>query len=187
MRRVLLLIAFLVVAAACNGPGSPSSTGSRQTTSPAETPVSPLVATWSRVTTCEEYVEAQTAAGFEEFVLGGVAGNGFLPGVTTPDQIADPAHPCEGAVPREHSHFFTEDGQFGSLDWNGQQVDDDTYEIIDDSTVVIGDATFHYEISGDTIMFDPVIPSDCTTKDCRGMASWMVAVAYPGDAWERVG
>jgi hypothetical protein len=189
MRRLLALMTLMLAAAACSGPSSPSSTATSETTPPlpAETRESSLVGTWSRVTTCEEFVKAQTRAGFKEVVLEGVAGNGFLPGVSKPNQIANPAHPCEGAIPREHSHFFTQDGQFGSLDWNGKQVDDGTYEIIDDSTFVIGDATFHYEISGDTIRFDPVIPSDCTTKDCRGMASWMVAVAYPGKTWERVG
>jgi hypothetical protein len=148
------------------------------------------------VVSCEEYVKAQTAAGFEEFVFEGVAGNGFLPGVTTPDQIADPAHPCKGAVPREHSHFWTEDGQFGSLDWNGNQVDEGTYEIIDEHTLVMPygfeqgppiDVQFEYEIQGDTLMLDPVIPSDCSTKHCQEANSWSVSVAYPGKTWERVG
>jgi hypothetical protein len=40
-----------------------------------------------------------------------VAGNGFIPGigVEDPEQI-DVEQPCKGAVPRVHSHFFTEDG-----------------------------------------------------------------------------
>ena len=116
------------------------------------------------------------------------AGNGFVPGVTSPDQITDPANPCDGAVPRRHSHFFTEDGEFGSLGWNGEQVDDGTYELIDENTFVIPkefpNVTFDFTIEGDTIMFEPRIP-DCS-PDCFE-APWSVSVAYPGKTWERVG
>jgi hypothetical protein len=53
-----------------------------------------LVGTWERVTRCKELVHALEKAGLDQFVLDNVVGNGFLPGVTSPDQIADPKHPC---------------------------------------------------------------------------------------------
>ena len=146
-----------------------------------------LVGTWERVTKCKELVHALEKAGLDQFVLDNVVGNGFLPGVTSPDQIADPKHPCKGAVPRVHAHFFTADGQFGSLDFTGQQVDAGVYTIIEPGTVVIdnGDfrATFHYRFTdqGDTIRFYPVLP-DCICVT----AQWAVAVAYPGKKWTRV-
>ena len=147
-----------------------------------------LVGEWARETTCDELVSALTQAGLEQWVMEGVAGNGFVPGVTSPDQIADAANPCDGAVPRRHSHFFTDDGEFGSLDWNGEQVDDGTYELIDENTFVIPkefpNVTFDFTIEGDTIMFEPRIP-DCS-PDCFE-APWSVSVAYPGKTWERVG
>lgn len=72
-------------------------------------------------------MEILTEAGFnQQVVLENIAGNGFLPGVSSPDQIADPKHPCQGAVPQMHSHFFTADGKFGSKDQQGDQVDDGT-------------------------------------------------------------
>jgi hypothetical protein len=123
-------------------------------------------------------------------------GNGFIPGVTTVEDLADPAHPCRGAVPRRHSHFFTQDGSFGSRDWDGNQVDDGTYETVDDHTLVIPyrfeegppiQVTFRYRIAGGTIRFDPVMPSDCSTSRCREAAAWSVAVALPGKTWRRVG
>jgi hypothetical protein len=90
-------------------------------------------------------------------------------------------------VPREHSHFFDEDGRFGSLNWNGEAVDDGTYEIVDEDTFVISkefpDVTFDYTIDGDTISFDPLIP-ECS-PDCFE-AAWSVSVAYPGETWQRV-
>lgn len=132
-------------------------------------------------------MSALADAGLENWVVESVAGNGFVPGVTSPDQIADPADPCEGAVPREHAHFFDEDGLFGSLDWNGEQVDDGTYGILDEHTFVVSkefpDVTFEYSIDGDTITFEPVIP-ECS-PDCFE-AVWSVTVAYPGETWQRV-
>ena len=149
--------------------------------------VSTLVGTWERETTCEELVTALTNAGLEQWVLEGVAGNGFVPGVGSPDEIADPDDPCAGAVPRVHSHVFTKDGEFGSLNWNGDPVDDGTYEIVEDGTFVVSkefpDVTFGYTIDGDTISFDPQIP-ECT-PDCFE-AAWSVSVAYPGETWQRV-
>ena len=92
-------------------------------------------------------------------------------------------------LPLTHSHFFTEDGQFGSRDDAGDQVDDGTYRAIDDNTIVIskefGDVTFHYRISddGSTLLIDPVMP-ECANSGCFA-AQWAVSVAYPGLPWQR--
>lgn len=132
-------------------------------------------------------VSALEHAGLQRWVLEAVAGNGFIPGITRGQQIADPAHPCEGAVPRVHAHFFTRDGLFGSLDWNGEQVDDGSYDVIDDRTFVVSkefpDVTFTYEVHDDAITFEPVIP-DCSPRCFE--AAWSVSVAYPGEEWHRV-
>jgi hypothetical protein len=179
-----MLLLVVLLAGACSSAGEP------KTAVPSKAPeraTSALVGTWERETTCEELVSVLTEAGLERWVLESVAGNGFLPHVTSPDQI-DPDDPCRGAVPRVHSHFFTEDGTFGSLDWNGDQVDDGTYVVRGGDTFVVSkefpDVTFHFAIDGDTIMFEPVIP-DCSPKCFE--ASWSVSVAYPGMTWHRVG
>ena len=98
-------------------------------------------------------------------------------------------------MPREHSHFFTATGQFGSLDYNHQQVDDGMYEIVNDHTVLIGDgpSEFKYLITedGQTLSLDPVIPASDKRQalayplELSG-AGWSVAVAFPGYTWERV-
>jgi hypothetical protein len=125
-------------------------------------------------------------SGLEEWTLEFVAGNGFVPGATSPDEIADPSHPCEGTVPREHSHFFTAEGEFGSLDWNGEQVDDGTYEIVDGHTFIVSkefpDVTFN-SLQGDVITFDPLIP-ECAPECFE--AAWSVSMAYPGETWDRL-
>jgi hypothetical protein len=89
-------------------------------------------------------------------------------------------------VPRKHSHFFTKNRKFGSLDWRGQPVDDGTYRLVDNRTVVIfkkfPKVTFHYRIRSRTITFAPVIPRGCSTFRC----AWAISMAYPGKSWQRV-
>src|SRR5918995_2696101 len=78
-----------------------------------------LVGRWQRVTTCQGLVSALTNAGLRALAPVMVAGNGRVPG--TPQQLARKADICKGARPRLHAHFFDRNGQFGSLDWNGEQ------------------------------------------------------------------
>ena len=188
--RLILVASLALLAAGCGGAdgtsGAASATSAATTTASAV--ASPLVGEWRRIQTCEEVVEILTKAGFEkETVLENIAGNSFLPGVSSPDQIADPKHPCRGAVPQAHSHFFTDDGKFGSKDHQGDQVDDGTYKIVDDQTFVVSkefpDVTFRFRVTGDTIRFDPVVPS-CAPSCFE--AVWSVMVAFPGKTWERV-
>ena len=180
LRMVSVLV--LVLGAGCGGAAAPEDTPepTGQPSSSSNPEVSPLVGEWKRVTQCQELVRLLEANGLGERAPQAIEGNGWVDGTLA--QLEKKDDPCEGAVPREHSHFFTEFGTFGSLDWRGQQVDDGTYEIVDDRTFTIGDATFHFEIRGDTITFEPVLPDTCTGFDCV----WMLAVASPGYSWQRV-
>jgi hypothetical protein len=189
--NLLLATSLTLLVAACGGADGEGGGASATSTAPATTAAAAgasLVGEWRRTHKCEEVVDILKKAGFSEQVaLENIAGNGFLPGVSSPSEIADVKHPCSGAVQLLHSHFFTADGQFGSKDQNGRQVDDGTYEIVDNRTFVISggfpDVTFHYRITGDTIRFDPVAPSCAPSCD---EASWSVMVAFPGKTWERV-
>jgi hypothetical protein len=188
--NLLLATSLTLLVAACGGADGDGGGASATSAAPATTAAAagaPLVGEWRRTHKCEEVVDILKKAGFNEQVaLENIAGNGFLPGVSSASEIADVKQPCRGAVPLLHSHFFTADGKFGSKDQNGQQVDDGTYKIVDDRTFVISggsDVTFHYRINGDTIRFDPVVPSCAPSCD---EASWSVMVAFPGKTWERV-
>ena len=128
-----LLIGLAMVTVGAIGPMAAATPTSATVASARLDPASSLVGTWQRVIRCRELVRALEKAGLDEFVLDAVVGSGFLPGVMSPDQIADPTHPCKGAVPQLHAHFFTADGQFDSLDGNGNQVDEGTYTIVDDT------------------------------------------------------
>jgi hypothetical protein len=117
--RLLLTSSLILIVAACGGAdgerGAAPATSAATTTTAA--PASPLVGEWRRTRRCEEVLEILTKAGFKKQVaLSTIAEEGFLPGVSSADQIADPKQPCKGAVPDGHSHFFTADGQFGSKD-----------------------------------------------------------------------
>jgi hypothetical protein len=126
-RNAFLLAGIAVLMTACGADPTTPTDAAKSPTASNEVAAPALVGTWIRETRCEELVSALEHAGLERWVLESVAGNGFVPGATSADQIPNPAHPCEGAVPREHSHFFTSGGIFGSLDWQGEQVDDGTY------------------------------------------------------------
>ena len=150
-----------------------------------------LVGEWSRTTTCQQRAEALEAAGLGRYAAEHAAGDGFVPGVTSVDQLEDPKHPCQDAVPQKHSHFFTAEGLFGSRDAEGNQVDDGSYRLVGDDTFVIGKefeegVTFHYRIvDGDTLYLDPELPA-CAAEGCFD-AQWAIAVSYPGLPWERTG
>ncbi len=190
MRAVAIVVAAALplLGGACGGDSAEEGTPTPPaTTAVAAGSAKEIVGEWERETTCAELVEALRDAGMDELIDEFVAGNGFIPGVGAedPEQI-DVAQPCKGAVPRVHSHFFTEDGEFGSRDWNGEDVDDGRYRVIGDKLVIskeFPDVTFRYRIEGDTIMFDPLnIPAGCTTFRC----GWSITVAYPGKRWQRV-
>lgn len=193
---IIVALCFVVIGGACGG-GDSVEEGTPTTTVATGTPATSTVATgstqeivgeWERKTTCAELVEALRNAGMDELVDEFVAGNGFIPGISVdePEQI-DPNDPCKGAIPRLHSHFFTEDGEFGSRDWKGEDVDFGRYRVMGDRLVIskeFPDVTFRFRIEGDTITFEPLnIPAGCTSFEC----GWSIAVAYPGETWKRVG
>jgi hypothetical protein len=184
-----------MAAAGCGGSSSSSTAAAAGVTAKqsrtSDTKPASIIGEWQRETTCADYVRALEQAGFEEMAPGAAAA--FI-GLPAEEDLADPSHPCKGAVPRRHSHFFTSDAQFGSRDENGNQVDEGTYDIIDDNTLVIPygfedgppiRAMFHYRIAGETISFDPVL-NDCSTSRCREAAAWSITVALPGKRWRRV-
>jgi hypothetical protein len=112
-------------------------------------------------------------------VLETVAGNGLIPGISSPEQL-DPADPCADAVAVEHSHVFGADGEFQSLDADGNQVDFGVWEPVDADTISIGDdaVLFDYAIDGDTLTLEPQIEDGCLEFTCHWAT--MVAMSWSG-------
>jgi hypothetical protein len=146
-----------------------------------------LVGGWQQQTTCAELRDAFADTGIEDIFPDHLAGNGLVEG--SHSESAAPPDQCDGAVPRLHSHFFTDDGQFASRDWNGAVVDDGTYAF-DGSTVQLstdaGEVTLNVEVDGDQLRLAPVTDTDCTDDACRGLLAYATIVAIPGSTWHRV-
>jgi len=157
------------------------------------------VGRWERIVTCQELVSELHKAGLGPLTQYAWSGqtsstgqSSFAPGSPKPTE----AHPCTGALPRKHSHFFSQSDQFGSLDWLGGQVDDDPYRIVNSNTVHIGSppggANFHYRIlQGRTLMLTPVLTKAMIQQALANpkkfsAAGWAVSVAYAGHSWRRV-
>ena len=171
MRRAGLLLAVLAALAL------PAAT-------PSGVANSSPVGTWTRTTTCQELLTALRRADLGERALEMIVGNSFLPGVRSVGQVKDRAHPCRRAVPRAHSHFFTEGGRFGSLDWKRDEVDDGRYRVRGNRLIISKEfpsVTFRFAILGDKLTLTPVIPRGCTTFRC----AWAISMAYPGKSWIR--
>ena len=100
----------------------------------------------------------------------------------------DPSEPCKGAKPVEHSHTFSEGGDFNSYDESGQEVDFGTYEITGEDTFTLSRPPFEsevrYQVEGDTAEFELVVPS-CQDKQCRTGAALGIATFFPR-TYERV-
>ena len=111
------------------------------------------------------------------------------------DVQADPDDLCAGARPaEEHSHFFTEDGQFGSYDAVGDQVDSGDYAVVDTDTLNFasharefgydGDILVDYAVSGDSATFEVQLPTVCD-EHCLEAHAWALSAFYGPDPWTR--
>jgi hypothetical protein len=111
------------------------------------------------------------------------------------DVEADLEDLCADAQPaEEHSHFFTEDGQFGSYDANGEQVDSGDYAAVDMDTLSFGshsaefgydgDILVNYAVSGDSATFEVQLPSECEGS-CLEAHAWALSAFFGPDPWTR--
>ena len=204
MRRVLIALVVLLATACTAGPAGSTSPAAASTVSasapqpqpsisasvvaPASEATTGIVGEWVGTHDCGRIVRVLFEAGLNEFLGDAIYGNGLVPGIDpNTTTVEDPRHVCDHAVERAHSHFFTADGQFGSKDFAGQQVDEGAYRLEGDDIVVINDQPFHYSIDGDELTLVPpkVDISSCTTRECRFAATWVLMVAMPGTTWKR--
>jgi hypothetical protein len=107
-----------------------------------------------------------------------------------PAELAKKKNLCSDAKPQRHSHYFTADGTFGSLDQSGRQVDDGKYHLAGADLVKINDGLFRFRIQGQALTLTPML----TAAEKRAAlakplnfstAGWMVAVSNGGHPWKR--
>jgi hypothetical protein len=201
---VFVLIAVAVAAAGCSSK-APTSVGTSTPASPtisvsvSASPLSPLVGQWELKLTCQAIVSALTKAGLQDLIPQDVGNTikGWPEDGSVPAWW-DPSHPCAQAKPIEHSHTFWADGSFNSYDENGNEVDNDHYQLVDDRTFRFQYIAMQYSVTGDSLKMDVVMPKNCTAKRivgvddegnpvrCRDLLGWAFSVALPGQVWTRV-
>ena len=194
-RAGAFLLVSMFVAAGCADaePTSPEAqpppTTATSSTGTTSTPPQAIVGRWQQVHSCRYLVTALDRAGLKALAPA-MVGDYFLG--SSPHQLAQKPDVCEGAKPQRHSHFFTEDGRFGSLDQNGEQVDDGAYTVTQDVLRIgPGEAEFRYRIVNDKLMLHPIISPKDRHRALENplefsKAGWQVAVSYPGVPWKHV-
>jgi len=186
---IVLLAACSPQAAGLSGESSPSA-GQTTTTATASPEPAALIGVWTRTQDCAGQLTAFAEAGLAESHLDWVTGN-WLPEGADPD----PSDPCHGARPaEEHSHFFTDDGGFGSYDDDGEQVDNGDYLLVDVDTLSFpshaaefgfaGDLLVDFTVGGNAATFEVQLPAGCGGT-CADAYAWALSAFYDGEAWDR--
>ena len=148
---------------------------------------SEIIGYWHRAQTCAELYSAFEAAGLAQSHAGWLQGNfyGGAEGPTTGDL-------CAGAAgPLEHSHWFTETGEFGSHDQAGQQVDSGDYILVDPDTVSFPSHSSEFGFGGEILVdfavnagittFQVTIPESCDAA-CQNAHAWALS-AFASGPW----
>jgi hypothetical protein len=167
---------------------SPSAVASAE----ASVTASALVGTWTRTQDCATMLTAFEAAGLAESHAEWVVGNW----VGDPAEVEwDPEDICATARgPEAHSHFFTADGEFGSLDAQGDIADGGDYAVVDEDTLRFpshstefgydGDILVDYVVTEDTAEFEVQMPTNCD-RSCLEAHAWALSAFYAADPWTR--
>jgi hypothetical protein len=152
-----------------------------------------IVGDWTRTQSCEEEL-----ADFREQGLAEAEGYqwvtaNWVPGAPSPNG----SDYCAGAIgPTPQTHFFTADGQFGSRDENGQQVDEGDYLITTSGVVTFpshardfgysGTITVQYVVARTEVTFHVLVPEGCA-KDahCSDAYGWALSAFFTGPTWKR--
>ena len=209
----IMLVAYTACSAGTTASGSatpslpsPTESASEALTgstseSPSEpaAPADPLVGRWRSERTCQELVSALDRAGLSALVPWQVGE--FVSG--SPKQLAQKKDICQGAKSVVHYHFFTADGRFGSLDAQGNQVDDGIYHITHPRTVDIPrgppdfqspvPVLFHFKITGgNRLTLAPAVTASLKHKaladpSAFSAAGWAYSMTDgPSHVWTRV-
>ena len=151
-----------------------------------------IVGSWTRTQSCQEQLAAFEAKGLAE-----VAGYEWITSNWVPNAPPRPSGFCDGAIkPTPHTHFFTADGQFGSRDQNGVQVDDGNYAISSPGVLTFPShatefaydeqITVTYAVKGNAATFDVIVPTGCAKKPSCGKAhGWALSAFFAGAPWDR--
>ena len=201
MHRAIALAAVVLILSACGTDvTAPSNAPPLATVGPATPgPSSPpsaadaLIGTWVRTQSCEAALAAFEKARLFDQIRLWVVANWVAEGETR-----DIGEECDGArPPEEHSHFFTADGQFGSLDADGNQVDSGDYVLVGANMLAFpshsqefaydGEILVDFTVVGDTATFKVVKPLSSCENECRISWGWALSAFFRPGSWSRSG
>jgi hypothetical protein len=180
--------------ATLSGPASRSPAAPFATTAatPSATSAVDVVGSWTRTQSCEDQL-----ADFEAKGLAKAEGFQWVTANWVPDPSPRTSGFCAGAIgPIPHSHFFTDDGAFGSRDENGRQVDDGNYVVASPGVLTFprhasdfgytGQIVVRYTVTGDQATFDVEVPKGCV-KDptCTEAYGWALSAFFKDGPWQR--
>ncbi|MFE5672018.1 hypothetical protein ACFQ58_10475 [Agromyces sp. NPDC056523] len=186
-----LAVALPTLSGCAGGPPAtmpPASTAEDSDSSATATVVtSEIVGYWHRAQSCEELLATFEAAGLAESHSGWLQGNfyGGGEGPTSGDL-------CVGAEgPLEHSHWFTETGEFGSHDQAGEQVDGGDYVLVDSDTLAFpshsaefghdGEILVDFTVDDGVAVFQVHVPDPCDAP-CQDAHAWALS-AFSSGPW----
>lgn len=147
-----------------------------------------ILGSWQSEYVCQDLVRAYRRAGVGAFVPGVLVTLHMVKG--PPDRLAGDPNLCDGAVRIQRTHVFKPRGNV--LNYQGSTVVDECtcFTLVGDHTLVnhadpgYPDVSLHYEIDGDTLTFDVLVPDQCGAR-CEDQVQYLVG-QYALGPWHRV-
>jgi hypothetical protein len=195
----------LVAASAAAVLGSPSRQGHEPATTPSmqSPPADPqttggpalgdpqqqaILGSWQSEYVCQDLVQAYEHAGVGRFAPGALGELHMLDGAA--GRLAGDPHLCDGARRIQRTHVFKPRGNV--LNYQGSTVVDECtcFTLVGDHTLInhadpgYPDISLHYEIVGDTLTFDVLVPDQCPAR-CIDQVQYLVG-QYALGPWHRV-
>ena len=147
-----------------------------------------ILGSWQSEYVCQELVQAYDHAGVGRFAPRALGELHMLKGTTA--RLAGDPNLCNGARRVQRTHVFEPNGNV--LNYQGSTVVDECtcFTLVGDHTLVnhadpgYPDISLHYEIVGDTLTFDVLVPDPCGAR-CKDQVQTMVG-QYALGPWHRV-
>jgi hypothetical protein len=145
-----------------------------------------ILGTWQSEITCDAFLRGFERAGIPEMAARWLVNDGLQPASTQPANDGDL---CRGARGFSRTHTLLSNGTV--ITHQGQRLADDCrcFELAYNHTfIVLGGnghviATLHYRVDADTLRFEAVLPTHCSSR-CRGHFAWAVG-NYAVTVWHR--
>jgi len=147
-----------------------------------------ILGSWQSEYVCQDLVRAYEHAGVGRFAPRALGEYHMLKAGV--DRIASDANLCDGARRILRTHVFEPNGNV--LNYQGSTVVDECtcFTLVGDHILVshadpgYPDISLHYEIVGDTLTFDVLVPNPCSAR-CEDQVQTMVG-QYALGPWHRV-